>query len=901
MSQPAGTAAYLFTDLVGSTRLWERFPSAMQGALARHDSIMRSGFAAHDGEVFSIAGDSFGAAFATPAQAIAAAVSIQRELAAADWPEGIELRPRMGVHVGPSTRRSGNFFGSEVNRAARLMSAAHGGQVVVSQAVRDAVSGWEMLDLGEHLLKDLTAPEHVYEVVTGLAGEPFPPLHTVDRRRVHLPVQPSALLGRDADAEAIVDRMDTTRLLTIRGLGGIGKTRLSIHVGAELADEHPDGVHFVELARVTDDVAVGYALCDALSVRVSAGGSPLDAAASEIGTGRRLVIVDNCEHVIEAARDLVAVLLRSCPEIRIITTSRIALNVAGEVIYGLDPLSTATTDSSAVELFVERALAVNSSLEVGPARLAVIADLCSRLDGVPLAIELAAARCRSMTPEEVASHLDDRFALLRSRDGEIVRHRSLFRTLEWSYEHLDEESQLLLRRMSVFAGPATIAAVTEVCGLGDLDRFELLDALETLVDNSMVVADVGAAAARYRMLETIREFGTSQLGDEVFGLRARHAAYFAAEASAAAWGTLGADEGAARRRLTAIWDDLRSAVSYARVVGDVGLAAALVGDLAFEALWRQRVEASDWADAVRDMAGFDDLPDVVRAGVLVTAACGKLFDDAAADAARLAAGAGELIESIAPADFTPGVLAATSVHFFLGDLPTGIAANERLFARFGDDHPHFRRMLLASSASMLGYAGRHDDAADAARRSLAIDDPDVAPTWDLLAAWCASRFGGDPVEVQLGRLGAVIDGLLVVENEFIAAAVRRYQVALDRERESSLRSIASELRAVDLTDERYATGWMLTAAAELLATGDEPSLRAAIDLIGWQEAHRLAPIRPELRQRLDALLPPAREQLGAEAVTELMAQGAARTLASAVAVAADAAERAAELSGSSPA
>lgn len=898
MSLPPGTTCYLFTDLVGSTRLWEQFPAEMHEALAAHDAVMRAAFDRHAGEIFSIAGDSFGAAFTDPSVAVTAAIEIQRELAQRTWPEGVEIRPRIGVHLGPSTRRADNFFGSEVNRAARIMSAAHGGQIVVSQAVRSAVPEVDMTDLGEHLLKDLTTPEHMYEVPTGLETEPFPPLRTLDRRRVHLPVQATALLGREEDATAVVDRMGSTRLLTIRGLGGIGKTRLSMHVAAELADGHPDGVHFVELARVNESDAVGYALCDALGVRVPSGVAPLDAASTEIGEGRRLVVVDNCEHVVEAARDMIGALLRACPHLRMVATSRIALNLAGEVIYGLDPLATETPDSSAVTLFIERAQAVNSSLEIDPERLAVIAGLCRRLDGVPLAIELAAARCRSMTPEEVAAHIDDRFALLRSREGEIVRHRSLLRTLEWSYEHLDGATQTLLRRLSVFAGPADSASVVAVCGLDDLDRFEIIDALETLVDNSMVVVDVSGATSRYWMLETIREFGLTQLGDEAPTMRERHARHVAEVVRHTAADTLGVNEGDARRRLTALWDDLRSAVTHARLAGDTGLAASLVGDLAFEVLWRQRIEASAWADGVREMSGFEAVPIPDRAGVMVTSACGKLFDEGAVEAARLANEAAELMEAVDPGRFTPGTLAATSVHFFLGNLPGGIAANTRMIERLGDGFAKYRKLFLASSASMLGYAGRHDEAAATAAEALAVPDPDAAPTWQVLAEWSHSRFGGDPVEVQLAELDAVIGRFLEVENEFIAAAARRYQVALGVERENRLRSIAAELRDVHLADERYATGWMLAAAAELLAVGDDESIRAAIDLIGWQEAHRVAPVQPELQRRLDAMLPRAHDLLGDAQVAELTARGADRDLASAAAFAADAASRAADLSSS---
>lgn len=869
----------------------------MEAALARHDEVMNAVFARHGGHVFSIAGDSFGAAFATASAAVDAAVEIQTGLAAEAWPDPVVIRPRIGIHLGPSARRADNYFGSDVNRAARLMSAAHGGQIVVSQAVRDRVTT-PTVDLGEHLLKDLTAPEHVYEVVTGLWDDPFPPLATLDRTRVRLPIQATALLGRDDDAAEIVTRFADTRLLTIRGLGGVGKTRLSIHVAAELATGFPDGVSFVELARISDDASVGYAVADALGIRVPSGVTPVDAVASELTTERRLVVLDNCEHVVDGVRRLVSSVLATCPNLEVLASSRIALNVGGEVIYALDPLGSDSVESSSVALFLERARAVNVRLDVDDARLRVVHELCARLDGVPLAIELAAARCRSMTPEEVASHLDDRFSLLRTSGGDVERHRSLLKTLEWSYEHLDPTAQLLLRRLSVFSGPATAASIGQVCGDVDLGEFDIIDALESLVDNSMVQADVSGSIARYRMLETIREFGSSLLGDEAVTIRDRHARHVAATVADLTRATLGRAEADARRNLSVVWDDLRAATTHARLAGDVDLAAALVGDLAFEVLWRQRIEAAAWADSVRAMPGFAELAVETKLGVAVTAACGKLYDDAAAEAAEIMAEVGGWLELVEPAAFTPGALAAMSVHFFLGDLAGGIAGNARLVERYGDDHPKHAKIAWASSASMYGYAGDHLQAYDCARRALEIDDVDPAPTWQLLAEWGVLRFGDVSPDEQLRRLVDVVDGLVAVENEFLASAARRYRLAMSRERESSLRSMADELRRVDLADVRYATGWMLTAATELLAVGDDASIRVAIELLGWQDAHRVAPVRPELQQRLLVHLPIAEGRLGPEVVAELRARGTRLDLASAAALAASAAERAAD--GSSP-
>jgi predicted ATPase len=881
---PTGTCAFLFTDIEGSTRQWEQHPDAMHQSLELHDAIMREEIAAKHGYVFSTAGDSFAVAFQEAANAVEAARSIQTRLAECRWPKPVIVRVRMGIHVGASNERAGDYFGSEVNRSARLMSAAHGGQTVISERVRLLLPHLDVIDHGEHTLKDLSATEHVFEVDSGQPHEPFPPLRTLDRRRIRLPIQATPLLGRETERAAIAERLKSHRLVTLRGLGGMGKTRLSIHVGAEVAHRFADGVNFVELAPVGDPGAVPFALTDSLGIRVTPGVQPLDAAIAALGDRTQLLILDNCEHVIETVRDLVRRLLTACPEVRVVTTSRVGLDLDGEIVYQLDPLGLGSADSAAVKLFIERAQAANPDLEFDGERVACISTLCDHLDGVPLAIVLAAARCRSMTPEDIAAHLDDRFQLLSARGGVEERHRRLRDVLEWSYDRLEPEHQLLFQRMSVFAGQCSLESIRAVCGDDDLDAFGIVDGLEALVDQSLLMADVGRSRTRYGMLETIREFGLDQLvnRDEV---RLRHADHFVDAGTGLMKAMLGANEGAAREELSRVWDDLRAAWWFANETGNVELAAGVVAQLAFEVLWRQRLEASEWARATIGLPGFGDLAAVARVGVLATAASGMLSGAEAPVAAAHLSTIVDLVDNTPPRDISPSVLGATSVHFFIGELVGGVELCERLLEHIDQTETRARHVLLTSGSSMLGYAGDHERSVEWAEAAIGLGLTDPAPTWDALARWNAARFAGTKGAAMIAVLDDVIAAFTTVGNEFGAAAARRHLVALHDVGTGlipQLSEIAGALRDADLSEARNAIGWMLTAAIELLEVGD---FHNAAPVLAWQDQHRVAPIQPLQQERLDRSVPEMERVLDAKTLAQLQADGAALALVDIVEVA----------------
>ena len=510
-SRPTGTVAFLFTDVEGSTRLWEQHADVMRRALARHDRILRGAIDAHDGFVFSTAGDAFSAAFHTPGDAVAAAVLAQRDLQAEAWPDGAEIRVRMGVHLGTAHERDGDYSGTAVNRAARLMGLAHGGQALVSlvveEAVRDDLTGdVGLVALGEHELRGLTRLESVFQLsVDGLAHE-FPPLAAPTAMLGNLPSPPTSFVGRVDDLKRVCAELPTRRFLTLVGPGGMGKTRLAIEAAAAAADEFPDGVWFVDLSPVAEPEAAVHAVASTLSLPPQPGVTLLESIVEAL-TGRRLLLVlDNCEHVIEAAAQIAVGVGRGTPGVSILATSREPLGLAGEQVWPLAPLD-ATFEG--VELFVERSRSADPSFVVSDEDRSVLAALCARLDGMPLAIELAAARVRSMTLRDLAERLDDRFRLLRGsrRSGVDPRQQTLLATVEWSYQLLDPDEQLLFDRLSVFAGSFDLEAAQAVCSDMQIDDEDIAYLLDELVDRSMIQADRSSSGARFRLLETMRQYG----------------------------------------------------------------------------------------------------------------------------------------------------------------------------------------------------------------------------------------------------------------------------------------------------------------------------------------------------------------------------------------------------------
>ena len=587
---PLGTVTFLFSDLEVSTRLWEEHPEAMHPALARHDAILREAVAAHDGHLVKGRGDGIHAVFATAHDALDAAVEGQLALTAESFGDTGPLRVRMGVHTCEAEYRDGDYFGSEVNRAARLMSVAHGGQVVVSLATSTLVrdGSVELVDLGEHRLRDLTNLEHIFQLVAPGLARDFPPLRTLDVLPGNLPRQLTSFVGRDAEISSVADLVRSSSVVTLTGVGGVGKTRLALQVAADVVPDFRDGAWFAELAGVRDPDAVPDALVAMFGLQPRTGVSATDALVEFLAGKELLLVLDNCEHLLRAVAGLVDQVVRGSPDVRVLATSREGLNVAGERMLGVASLDVpaeaaaleAIEQCDAVKLFVERARAVKASFALDATNADAVAQVCRRLDGIALAIELAAARVAMLTPADIARRLDSRFRLLAGGQRTAVeRHQTLRAAIDWSYELLGDTERLLLSRLSVFTGGFSLEAAEAVTTGDAIDTDDVFELLAALVAQSLVEADTEGVDARYRLLETIRQYAQEHLDASGDGnrLRSAHAAYYARLAEAAVPRVLGSDGIEWERRLAREADNLRAALTWATDTDDVDAALGLLG------------------------------------------------------------------------------------------------------------------------------------------------------------------------------------------------------------------------------------------------------------------------------------------------------------------------------------
>ena len=518
---PSGTLTFLFTDVEGSTRLWAADAEAMSEALRVHDAVLRETIASYSGHVFSTAGDSYAAAFSRASVAVECATAIQDGLALADWGAGPQLRVRVGLHLGEAEERDGDYFGPALNLAARVMSAAHGGQCVVTETVRDAAR-IKAIDLGLHQLRDIEVPVHVFQI----GAESFPPLWSMGTGIVSLPFPRTSLVGRIDEVNTVRRLVAEHALVTLTGVGGCGKTRLAIEVAHQEVPTHPDGVWFVDLAAIADDTAVAGAFAAALDLVVAPGADPVAQIETYLAPRDALVVVDNCEHVVDDVADLLDGLLERCPKLHVLATSRESLEIDGEYAWKVPSLGTGE-DSTSLQLFVDRAGATGATIPADAAAIATMVDIVERLDGIPLAIELAAGRARSMDLDEIRDRLDDRFRFLsggkrRSRQ----RQATLEAAVQWSYDLLDEREQSLLRCLSVFQGGFAPGDVCAIAGIGDLEAIDLVDTLaaKSLID----ITRDGRGHVRHRLLETIRLFALARLIDagDVVTVRDRHLDHF---------------------------------------------------------------------------------------------------------------------------------------------------------------------------------------------------------------------------------------------------------------------------------------------------------------------------------------------------------------------------------------
>jgi predicted ATPase/class 3 adenylate cyclase/DNA-binding CsgD family transcriptional regulator len=611
---PTGTVTLLLADVEGSTRLWESQPDEMTAAIARLNQVVSDLIAAHDGvrPVEQGEGDSFVAAFARAADAVTCALELQRAPLA-------PIRLRIGVHTGDvQLRDDANYAGPTINRTARLRDLAHGGQTVLSGATEDMVvdrlpPGVWLADLGAYPLRDLSRPERVVQLCHPDLRNDFPPLRTASVVvSPNLPPQLTSFVGRQAEMSSLREALMGNRLVTLTGAGGVGKTRLAVHVAAELAGEFGDGVWYADLVPITDPDLVPTTAARALGLPDQPGRSTMDTLLRFVRDRRMLLVLDNCEHLLDACAELVVALLGGAPRLTLLATSREPIGVAGEVSWWVPSLSLA---DEAIELFIERARRARTDFRITDDNTETVTEICRRLDGVPLAIELAAARVRALSPSEILDGLHDRFRLLTGGARTAVRRQQTLRaSVDWSHALLAEPERVVFRRLAVFLGGFQLDAADAVAD-GDMQRFQVLDLLGLLVDKSLVVADNIGGATRYRLLETVRQYALERLGEsgEADAVRSRHRDHYTALAALLDTPGRADYERCVEQAETEI-DNLRAAFGWSRENSDIELALALASSLQPVWLARGRVrEGLDWFDAVHTEENALDLQAELRA------------------------------------------------------------------------------------------------------------------------------------------------------------------------------------------------------------------------------------------------------------------------------------------------
>jgi predicted ATPase/DNA-binding SARP family transcriptional activator len=636
--RPAGTVTFLFTDIEGSTQLLADLGRAYADLLGAHHRLLRASFDPWGGQVMDTQGDAFFVAFPRARDALSAAVAAQRAVGAHPWPSGVTPRVRMGLHTGEPVSAETGYVGIDVHRAARICDAAHGGQILLSATTRELVmddlpEGVGLRDLGEHRLKDLTRPSRLFQVTAADLPADFPPPRSLDRHPNNLPVQLTSFVGRDREITDVKERLMSVRLVTLTGPGGVGKTRLALEVGARVLEAFPDGVWFADLSSLTDAALIPQVVASVFGVHELSGGSLTAALTQYLSNKHCLLILDNCEHLAEACAALAQELLRRCPRVRLLATSRETLGLPGEATYRVPSLSLpdprqapdpgALLQYEAIRLFVDRAALSQPAFVVTEDNAATLVQICRHLDGIPLAIELAAARVRALSVEAIAAHLGDRFRLLAGGTRTaLARHQTLRAAMDWSYDLLGGPERALLRGLSVFAGGLTLEAAQAVGAPDAADALGVLDVLTALVDKSLVTVDQHAHDVRYRLLETIRQYGREKLvaAGEADAAAQRHREFFHALATRAEPELTRAGQMTWLDRLEAEHDNLRAALEWSLTQPD-DTALRLAATLA--PYWHARgylSEGREWLDRAWAQSGEGTPAAALRLRALVAMA-----------------------------------------------------------------------------------------------------------------------------------------------------------------------------------------------------------------------------------------------------------------------------------------
>jgi predicted ATPase/class 3 adenylate cyclase len=759
MSTPARTFTFLFTDVEGSTRLWEQHPEMMGAAMARHDAVMDAVVQRELGVVVKSMGDGVLAVFESPMHGLAAAVAAQQAIGAMET--DVELHVRMAVHCGPASERDADYFGPTLNRAARVMGLGHGGQILVSEAVavlvRDEMpEGVTLLDLGEHRLRDLTNVERVFQVCGKSLRRDFAPLRSLDSYRSNLPFQPTSFIGRASDVDRLIALVREHRLVTLTGVGGVGKTRLALRVAAELLPDLRDGVVICELASAESDQTVDEIVAQALGIAARTGLSLHDSVVEALRDRDGLLVLDNCEHVLDAAAQLASDVLQACTSMRLIATSREAIALDGEQLFGVKPLEvpeTASLDAAngggAIALFSERARAIDPSFVVDDQNVRPVVEICRRLDGIPLAIELAAARTASMRPADIAGLLDERFRLLSGgRRRSVERHQTLRTVVDWSYSLLDDRTRDLFARLGVCTGSFDAATAAAVAG-DDVDRFDVIDALEELVAKSMLTVDTaGGGPTRYQLLETFRQYALERLAetDALDEVRFRHAHHFISVTATLGPRINGPDEIVARQALRRDLDNLRAAVDWAIDEHRSDVVAALLAPIAQESGWDRSCGVGAWCTRALTVAPENGTPSW---DWVLAASCFHRYTTGAWPEARQTAVA--LINRTAvDGEVRSWAYALRGFTDVAQSMEASIAALREGVTAITDQQGPQTLSLVASFAMYTEMAGNHDEAVlradDALARAAALHFPSGTALAHLARGFVHSE--SDPAQAR---------------------------------------------------------------------------------------------------------------------------------------------------------
>ncbi len=919
MGLPSGMVTLVFTDIEGSIGLWEADPRAMAEVSARQARIVREQIEVAGGHVFQTMGEAFRAVFADPSAALASAVAVQRAAGAEPWPPGLPIRVRMALHSGACVERDGDYFGPVVNRVARLLATGHGGQVLVTGATYELLAdrlpgGIGLRDLGEHRLKDLGRAERVFQVTgPGLAGG-FGPLRSLDdpALRHNLPSQATSFVGRAAELAELRSLVSGgSRLVTIAGPGGIGKSRLALQVAAEVLDGTGEGVWLAELAPVAGPELVARTVAAVLGVGEEPGRPMLDTLAEAVGDRSLLVVLDNAEHVLGAAAKLADALMRCCPRACLLVTSREPLGIGGEHVFRVPPLAVPPADLAApgqlaafesVQLFAERAVMYRRGFALDAANAAAVAALCARLDGIPLALELAAARLGALSVPEISSRLDQRFRLLTggSRTA-LPRHQTLRALIDWSYDLLNPEEQIVLDRLSVFAGGWTLEAAEAVTVAGGTGEWQVLDQLAALVDKSLVQAEEIQGSTRYRLLETVRHYAAERLarraGSELDETRAAHRDYYLALVETAETHLRGPDEAVWLDQLEAEFDNIRAALAFSLADPDsaepgLRLAAGL------HRFCNMRGYGVEVLEALHVLLERPDaqVPTRTRARAL-TASC-HLRDRFADDSAvpSLAGEAIRIARDLADDAITADALSELCwFRYEHGDLPAALAQIDEavgLARRAGD--PRLIADLLGHRAVFEGEDGDLDAALADQEEALVLSR---ATGDNYRLAITLSNFGVD--ELAAGELGAARAHLqeanMLADNlgyPNLSAALREnlgFVDLVDADPRNARRLFLDSLDTARITGAKssYSRGAILGLALAAGADGD-PTVAATLHGVADEQAGRdWSAIEVGLRDRDHARL---RATLGDAAFEVAYRHGRSLSQADGIAMAAGTAE-----------